>query len=225
MSSSPSSSPIFPSPFPVPQVFFTSECVMGCRRPQVGSMVHVAAERPHPHACWRATRVEVTERWESERREEKKVSQSVIQRHVLGHILSKSFEVTCASVVVTSRCQFFPLSSSLTPSSHSSSLQTLIGFISKLSNTLAIVDCGTEEVTFDPQAVVAMGYKPQASDWVSISVRRYCEGGEEGEEEEEAEEEEVVEVKPLREKEVEGEVTSFGQGKPNSCIGCSPYTL
>ena len=76
-------------------------------------------------------------------------------------------------------------------------------------------------MTFDPQAVVVMGYKPQAGDWVSISVRRYCESGQEGEEEEraveeeeEGGEEEVVEVKPLREKEVEGEVTSFGQGKP-----------
>lgn len=219
MSSSPSSSPTLPSPSPVPQVFFTSECVMGCRRPQVGSMVHVAAERPHPHACWRATCVEVTERWESERREEKKVSQSVIQRHVLGHILSNSH----VQVLWSHQGVSFFLSP---PPSHPppSSLQTLIGFISKLSNTLAIVDCGTGEVTFDPQAVVAMGYKPQAGDWVSISVRIYCERGEEGEEEE-AEEEEVVEVKPLREKEVEGEVTSFGQGRPNSCIGCSPYPL
>ena len=37
-------------------------------------MVHVIAERPHTLAGWRATRVEVTEMWNSDQVEERKVS-------------------------------------------------------------------------------------------------------------------------------------------------------
>lgn len=41
---------------------------------QVGATVHVIAERPHPLAGWRASRVEVTEIWNSDEVEERKVS-------------------------------------------------------------------------------------------------------------------------------------------------------
>ena len=37
-------------------------------------MVHVVAERPHPLACWHASRVEVTEIWEADQTEEREVS-------------------------------------------------------------------------------------------------------------------------------------------------------
>ena len=36
-------------------------------------MVHVVAERPHPSAGWRATRVEVTEMWQCDQEEERRV--------------------------------------------------------------------------------------------------------------------------------------------------------
>jgi hypothetical protein len=55
------------------QVFFTPSVVMGGRTPQVGALVHVTAERPHPLACWQATRVEVTESWDSDTDEERRV--------------------------------------------------------------------------------------------------------------------------------------------------------
>ena len=36
-------------------------------------MVHVVAKRPHPSAGWRATRVEVTEMWQCDQQEERRV--------------------------------------------------------------------------------------------------------------------------------------------------------
>jgi hypothetical protein len=134
------------------QVFFTPSVVMGGRTPQVGALVHVTAERPHPLACWQATRVEVTESWDSDTDEERR---------------------------------------------------TLIGSISKISRTLAVVDCSTSEVTFDPQLYCGTGYRYETGDWVTVGVRL-------GEEEEE--DGEVEFVRPLREKEVEGVITSMSRG-------------
>ena len=68
-----------------------------------------------------------------------------------------------------------------------------------------MVDCATCEVTFDPQVFSGTGYRYETGDWVSVGVRV-------GEEEGEEEEEEVEFVKPLREKEVKGQVTSLGRG-------------
>ena len=117
--------------------------------------------------------------------------------------------------------------------------QTLVGFVSKLSQSLAIVDCATREMTFDPQCVIAAGYRPQVGDWVMIGVKIVSlGGGEQGRErgnegrgsrggngEEEMVREEVEYVSPLREKETEGEVTFLCQSErlffavPILCIG------
>ena len=48
------------------QVFFEIDCVIGGRKPVVGSTVHVHAVREHPQAGWQARRVEVTSRWQPE---------------------------------------------------------------------------------------------------------------------------------------------------------------
>lgn len=95
-------------------------------------------------------------------------------------------------------------------------LQTLVGFISKLSRSLAVVDCATREVTFDPQLYVGTKYRPQTGDWVMVEVKSVIgeSGDGEANEDEEGEEEEEVEyVRPLRERETEGQVTSLGQGQ------------
>ena len=76
------------------------------------------------------------------------------------------------------------------------------------------MDCATRELTFDPECCDVMGYRPRTGDWVMVGVRRVMVG--EGEEVREGEsdddEEEVEEVRPLREKETEGQITSLGQG-------------
>ena len=75
------------------------------------------------------------------------------------------------------------------------------------------MDCATRELTFDPEYCNANGYWPRTGDWVAVGVRRVVVGG--GEEEREGggeEEEEVEDVRPLREKETEGQVTALGQG-------------
>lgn len=144
-------------------------------------MVHVIAERPHPLAGWRASRVEVTEMWNSDQVEERKVSHYPLSREKgrgeLGVVVSP--------------------------------LQTLIGFISKLSRSLAVVDCATREVTFDPRACVGVKYRLQTGDWVMVEVRSVNGGtGDGGTEEGEGE---VEYVQPLREREVEGQVTFLSQ--------------
>ena len=75
----------------------------------------------------------------------------------------------------------------------------VVGFISKISETLAVVDCATSELTFDPQC--HSGWF-ESGDWVSVGVR--VGGCDEGEE--------VEFVQPLREKEVKGQVTTIGRG-------------
>lgn len=81
-------------------------------------------------------------------------------------------------------------------------------------------------MTFDPQCFTGPGYGFETGDWVTMVMRWRVEerdeeeGGEDGEEEEEGDweeeeeergEEEVESVRPLREKEVEGRVTSVGR--------------
>ena len=89
------------------------------------------------------------------------------------------------------------------------SLQTLIGFISKLSRSLAVVDCATREVTFDPRACVSVKYQLQTGDWVTVEVKNVNGGTGDGGT---GEREEVEYVQPLREREVEGQVTYLSQG-------------
>ena len=92
-----------------------------------------------------------------------------------------------------------------------SPLQTLIGFISKLSRSLAVVDCATREVTFDPRACVHIKYLLQTGDWVMVEMKSVNGGsGDGGTEEGEGE---VEYVQPLREREVEGQVTFLSQGQ------------
>lgn len=152
-------------------------------------MVHVIAERPHPLAGWRASRVEVTEIWNSDQVEKRKVScKQLLLLPGRGGVTSVVFSL----------------------------LQMLVGFISKLSRSLAVVDCATREVTFDPQVCVGTGYRPQTGDWVIVEVKSVtCEScdGEADEDEEGEEEEEVEYVQPLREREIEGHVTSLSQGQ------------
>ena len=132
-------------------------------------MAHVTAERPHPFACWQATRVEVTETWDSDTNKERRVRQYIFLALQIYFLFFR---------------------------------QISIGFISKISRTLAVVDCATTEVTFDPQLYTGTGYRYETGDWVSVGVR-VGEGGEG---------EEVEFVHPLREKEVEGTVTSLSRG-------------
>ena len=77
----------------------------------------------------------------------------------------------------------------------------MTGFISRISRTLAVVDCATSEVTFDPRCYSGGGCKYEKGDWVTLEVRVRGE-----------EDEEVEFVKPLREKETEGKITSLGRG-------------
>ena len=95
--------------------------------------------------------------------------------------------------------------------------------MSKLSRSLAVVDCATREVTFDPQITVGTGYQVVVGDWVLVSVTCECEGEGEGEggggEGEEEREEEIEGVRPLREKEMEGKVTSLGKGSSVHLMG------
>ena len=55
------------------KVFFDMSVVVGGRRPAIGSSAHVIAERPHPHAGWTASRVEITSPWKPEERSTKRV--------------------------------------------------------------------------------------------------------------------------------------------------------
>ncbi len=131
------------------QVFFELGHVIGGQKPMVGCSVHVHAQRAHPQAGWKATRVEVTSQWLSEGRSEREV---------------------------------------------------LTGYISKLSPTLGIVDCGTDEISFVPREVAASGYRPHANDWVQVTILH------------QDEESKVTGIGPLREKMATGTVTSVSSG-------------
>ena len=78
--------------------------------------------------------------------------------------------------------------------------QVLIGYISRLSPTLGVVDCSTEEVTFSPYESVVSGYKAHVNDWVQVSVLH-----QDGESV-------VCEVRPLRERSLVGTVTMVSTG-------------
>ena len=77
-----------------------------------------------------------------------------------------------------------------------------------MSRTLAAIDCATREVTFDPQLHRGCGYRMEVGDWVMVGVVSVRGEEGEGEGEEEGEGEVVEYVRPLREREVEGQVTS-----------------
>ena len=64
------------------RVFFELSNVIGGQRPVVGSTVHVHAIREHSQAGWRATRVEVTSKWQPEARSEKEA--------LIGHVAQLS---------------------------------------------------------------------------------------------------------------------------------------
>ena len=79
--------------------------------------------------------------------------------------------------------------------------EVLVGYVAQLSPTRGLIDCNTEEITFSPESgVCANRYKPFVNDWVSVSLL-YQDG-----------ERVVNEVRPLREKEITGSVSSVLQG-------------
>lgn len=77
-----------------------------------------------------------------------------------------------------------------------SSKQIMIGYVSKLSQTRGVVDCGAEEVAFVPQECVSSRYRPHVNDWVQVTLLHQ-------------DEQTVVSgVCPLRERAVTGTVDS-----------------
>ena len=81
-------------------VFFELGAVMGGLTPEVGSTVHVSAEREHSQAGWRATRVEVTvSKWQSDAGSSKRV--------LIGYI-SKTSPTKCIVDCSTEEVTFSP---------------------------------------------------------------------------------------------------------------------
>ena len=78
-----------------------------------------------------------------------------------------------------------------------------------MSQSLAIVDCATSEMTFDPQLYGGTGNRFETGDWVMMGVVSVRVSDEEGEGEEDLEE--VEYVRPLRERETEGQIISVGR--------------
>ncbi len=78
--------------------------------------------------------------------------------------------------------------------------EVLNGYIGKLSPTLGVVDCGTDEVSFFPREVAASGYRPHVNDWVQLAILH-----QDGESK-------VTGISPLRERRATGTVTYVSPG-------------
>ena len=79
-------------------VYFDLDSVIGGKEPFVGGAAHVTATRPHVHAGWRATRVDLLTEWHPEEGSEIEIVVGVVSgwSHTRCVVESRSGEVTFA---------------------------------------------------------------------------------------------------------------------------------